>query len=61
LLLMFTYTCEHKREIRAQTVCSFNKRTTGYILFHNRRSDALYRDVVSMELPFLNIQSERRF
>ena len=57
LLLMFMYTCGHKREIRAQTVCRFYKRTVGYILFHNRRSGALYHDVISMELPLLNIQS----
>ena len=57
LLLMFMYTCEHNREIRAQTVCRFYKRTIGYILFHNRRFDALCHDVVSMELPFLQIQS----
>ena len=54
------YTWEHAREIRAQTVCRFYKRTIGYILFNNRRSDALYRDVVSVELPFSNIQSQRR-
>jgi hypothetical protein len=53
LLLMFMYTCEHNREIREQTVCSFYERCVRYILFHNRRSDALYRDAVSMELPFL--------
>jgi len=57
LLLMFMYTYEHNREIRAQTVRRFYKRTIGYILFHNRRSDALYRDMLSMELPFLEVQS----
>jgi hypothetical protein len=60
LLLMFMYTCAHKREIRTQTVCRFYKRTIRYILFHNRRSGTLYHDVVSMELPLLNIQSHRR-
>jgi len=54
---MFMYTYEHNREIRAQTVRRFYKRTIGYILFHNRRSDALYRDMLSMELPFLEVQS----
>ena len=59
LLLLFIYTCEHNQEFRAKMISRFYKRTTGYILFHSRRSDAFYRDVVSMEFPFLDIQSER--